>query len=363
MNENSEKGCQAWVCSGASSSASSSPQPGATCPDRALRAHHSFVLFRKVAIVDVPPPNWAAARNLNLDHWKVEQALHHGSEFLLRLAVKLLNAILVDEDERRMVVTRVIAQGKGDTLWGASELAKGLPANQAGALAIERLRRDSNEGVEYMFNILEHHLPQLDENLEAVFRDSLTSRRPRVAISAASVIPTFGLGTTLRAALFAAIDHWTTNPPAKPKIGEPSDPRREMAKALVKSSVLTDGELAGLISFREDAVREALIARWQEAGSFRTLLLARAEANKLAAIELSALLETPVDFDPDQRATAMRLAASSNPKMRRAILKVFGWPGFLDPTTRPFLEALTQDCEAEIVAVANALVSKTSESL
>ena len=45
-NENSEKDWQAWVCNGACGRVSSSPQPGATCPDRALK-HSKGVLAAK----------------------------------------------------------------------------------------------------------------------------------------------------------------------------------------------------------------------------------------------------------------------------------------------------------------------------
>ena len=228
--------------------------------------------------------------------------------------------------------------------------------------ALKRLRRDLGDGTEYLFNIVEHHAPPLGINLEAVLHDSLTARRPRVAIAAASLISLSGLGARLRTSLFAAIEHWTANPPAKPRFGDPPDPRREMAKTLAKCTVLTDSELAGLIRYREGDVREVLSRRWQEASSFRTLLFERAAAGDLSAYELSALLETPVVLDANQHAMAMRLAASDDPRMRRAILKLFGWPGFLNAKTRPVLEALAADSEREIMAVSSALLTKFSQT-
>jgi hypothetical protein len=321
-----------------------------------LRGHYSYVLLRKTAAVDLPPIDWAAARYLNLDTWKLEQALYHGSEFLLELAVKLLDPLLEDEGERRALVERVLADGQGDALWGVAELAKKLPTSVAVPLTLERLRRDPGKGAEYLFNIIEHHSPPLDADLETVLRDSLTTPNPRVAIGAARIIPLTGLGTTLRAALFEAIDGWANNPPPKPRIGQSPDPRDEIAKTLVKTATLTDEELVTLLPYRDDAVRDVAVARWKEKGSFRTLLLARAEAGELSGHQLSPFLSVPAAIDPQQRNAIMRLGSDDNPRMRRAILLPFDWPGFLDAKTRPLLEALAHDREPEIAALAGVLL-------
>lgn len=317
--------------------------------------HKSIRLFDRTGAVDVLPLDWRAARDLPLDRWKIEQALHHGSEFLLRLAVNLLDAVL-SEEERSIVVQRTLKDGKGDTLWAAAELAKGLPAATAVPLALERLAHDAASGAEYMFNIIEHHAPILEGRIATIVGTSLTAPRPRVAIGAASTIGTLGASESFRELLFAAIDHWTTNPPARPKVGEPPDPRREIAKTLADGPELADPELARLLPYREGTVRDLVTARWLHSRSFRDLLLDQAERGALSAYHLSAMLEHPVTLSPRQRAAAVRLAASADPKMRRAVVKLFAWPGFPSLGSRTALRTLASDPEPEIAMIARALL-------
>ena len=328
-----------------------------------VRGHMTFAWFNQTGPVDVAPLDWSAARNLTLDMWALEQALHHGSHFLMVLAANILDAVLLERDRREMV-GRLFADGKGVALQAAAGLGCELPRETALKLAMKRLVGPSDVGLEYLFEILTKFTPAYDDRLHSVLSATLVAAHPEVAITAAKFASTLGkTGPGLQRLLDSAIHHWTANPPARRRLGEPPDPREPLANALAATGKLGDDALLDLLPYRQGrgssgALNDALAGRWQSASGFRDRVLDRAEKGELSASNLSNLIEVPTTLTVGQRAAALRLASSSDPGVRRAILGIFGWPGFLDQATRPAFRMLLEDDEDEIRAVARRIASE-----
>lgn len=322
-----------------------------------LRGHFSFALYRKTEKIDVPPLDWKAARGLDLDLWKIEQALHHGSEYLLKLAVLLLDAVLTD-DQRREVIKRVMTEGTGDSFWGAAELAKGLPAAEAISIMLDWLdEHEPTVGAEVLFGVFEHHAAALDHRLERLLNLSLTSPLPRMARAAAGTITALGATAGLRLGLLQAIDHWTTHPAEPPEIGNAVDPRCDMAGALAIGAALLDEELIQLICYHNGEVWKLARERWQDIGNFRDNLLTKTSCGQFSPDDFATIVKSPAPLSETQRAAILGMATNSEPRVRRAVLTVLGWPDFLDAETRPVLMSLAHDTVSDVASAARTILA------
>jgi len=328
-----------------------------------VRAHMTFAWFNQTGPVDIPPLDWSAARALPCDKWALEQALHHGSEFLMVLAGNLLDAIL-SEDERRELVERLFTNGRGTALQAAAGLGCELPRDIALDLAMNRLLGPCVSGLECLFEILSKYGPPYDDRVNSILASTLIAARPEIAIAAADFASTLGEAKArLQTLLADAIDHWTANPPARPKFGEPPDPRESLANALAAVGELSDDALLDLLPYRlgrrsSTALTGALIGRWESAPSFRDRVFDRAEKGEMSPQDLAHLIKVPTELTSNQRAAVIRLASSNNPRVRRAIVEIFAWPGFLNELTRPAFRALLKDSEDETRAVARRIASE-----
>lgn len=328
-----------------------------------VRGHMTFAWFNQTGPVDIPPLDWSAARSLPLDMWALEQALHHGSHFLMVLAANLLDAVLF-EGERRKMVERLFAAGRGPALQAAASLGCELPRDIALDLAMDRLLGPCVAGLDYLFEMLSKFGPPYDDRLHSVLASTLVAPRPEVAIAAAEFVSNLGKAEArLQALLAGAIDHWTANPPARPRFGEPPDPREALVNTLAAVGELSDDALLDLLPYRlgrrsSSALTGALAGRWKSAPSFRDRVFDRAEKGEISPHDLAGLIEVPTELTTNQRATALRLVSSSNSRVRRAIVGIFAWPGFLDESTRPAFRVLLEDGEDEIRAVAQLIDSE-----
>jgi hypothetical protein len=323
----------------------------------AVRGHMTFSWFNRTGAVDIPPLDWTNARMLALDLWKLEQALHHGSESLVPLSANLLDVVLTKE-QRRVTVERLLANGKGLALWAAAQLGADLHRDIALDLAIRRLGGPCVPGLEHVLDILVKFAPAYDDRLHALLAPMLASPRPELAMAVADFTLVLGKAVPrLQSALTKAIDHWTANPPPSSKFGNPPDPRYAIANALAAIGKLGNQALLDLLPYRRDrssksAVNDAVMGRWEAVPSFRDRVFERVEGGKLAPHYLSSLIEAPVKLTIEQRAAALRLAGSSDPRYRRSVIEIFGWPDFLGDTTLPVFRALLDDKEIEIRSAA-----------
>lgn len=325
-----------------------------------VKSYHTFARFTCIAPIDIPEVDWSNVRAHEPDLARLEQALHHGSRYLVALAANILDELLQEED-RRGVATRTLAEGSGLALWAAANLAGKLPAAEAVELVLARLEAEPGYGAEYLLEIFQYHPIRPGERLEAALRAALHSTRPEVAQAAAKAVHGLkGADITLQDMLFEALDHWTANPPGPRKIGQAPDPRGAIADALAAIGEPDDAELIGLMRYREDfgshqAVRNLSKQRWVEQSAFRDAVFEAAERGDLKAHELRKLTEHPVPLTSDQRMAALRLAGSESSAIRRVLVDLFAWPGFLDESSAPILDLLVEDPESEIRAAAGTI--------
>ena len=327
-----------------------------------IKSYHTFAMFACTAPIDIPEVDWSNVAAHAPDVARLEQALHHGSHYLVPIAVNILDELLL-EDDRRGIVTRTLAEGRGLALWAAASLAGKLPAAEAVELVLSRVEADPGYGAEYLLGIFQYHPILPGERLEAALRIAFRSDRPEVAQAAAKAV--HGLhkaGATLQRMLFEALDYWTANPPGPRKIGQPPNPRGAIADALAAIGELGDAELIDLLRYREDfgsrqAVRNLSKQRWVERSSFRDAVFEATERGDLAAHELRKLIGHSVTLTPGQRSAALRLAGAESAAIRRVLVDLFGWPGFLDEISAPMLDLLVEDPEPEIREAAGVIAT------
>jgi hypothetical protein len=321
-----------------------------------IKGHYTFALFRQIDAIDIPDVDWSRVAKQAPDLPMFEQALHHGSYYLVMLAANILDEILA-ENERRAVVERTLRTGRGWALLAGSGLAAKLPAKEAVELVLNRLEADPSYGAEHLFELF-HSCPlEAGPRLESAMRVALYASRPEVAVAAAdAILGTDAISDELAQILSGAIAHWSAHPPPRRTVGQAPDPRPAMADALAATGRLNDAELLRLLRFSRgdrSAIGNLSRKRWLEESAYRDAVFDAAERGDLLPSELRTLIEQPTALSAAQRDAVLRLARSKKAAMRRVVVDVFTWPHFLDDQTAPILDLLTEDPEPEICVAAS----------
>jgi hypothetical protein len=142
-------------------------------------------MWDSIASIDAPDFNEEKVKEQNLNFDQLEIALYHRSHWVVRLALFLfLNA--ADAPLMKAAATRLLADGKDDSLWAAAYMAEQLEAEAAVALACNRLKMALVSGCEHVFNLLRRLKPPLDENLAAAIENGLMTGDEDTAVAAAT---------------------------------------------------------------------------------------------------------------------------------------------------------------------------------
>lgn len=312
------------------------------------KQHRLFAFFDRTATVDIPEADWRELPARLFDCATFEAILHHGSDYLVRLATNILDAG-ISQQERRDIVQRTLERGNGDALWAATHLAEKLPSEDVVEPFMKRLEADPGYGAEYLPGIFGTHSMEAGPRLSAAMRTALWAKRSEVARAAAISLHVLGEAPAdVRQMLFGALAHWTANPPAERKVGQAPDPRNEIASAIAAIANPADAELVALLPYSggargPNAVRTLSETRWRERPSFRDAIFGAARDGTLTPRNLAMFVAQPVELITGQRKAALSLMAGGSKELRETLAGLLDWPGFLDADCAPILEQLRRD--------------------
>ena len=311
-------------------------------------------VFERVAHVDTPPIDWSKARGRGFDLTVLEKALYHRSDWLMQLAVRLLDGAATPT-ELEPIVERVLTAARHTALWAAASLAAALGDETCERLLRAALRQESREGFQYLFNQLSKMNPKVDEDLLSIVSNGLNAKLPLAAKAAAKLSaliaqPAEGFSDMLR----RAYAHWQVHEEPYPRGGGivPDSPREEIVKALRKVSVLTDDELFQMAddprSDVRDVVKAEILERLKTDDSFRKDVLARTGDDSITNRLLIEALREKQPFPAEDVETILAMTGAASPKARYASLGILDSAYVGADVISQHLAKLAQDSEAEI---------------
>lgn len=249
--------------------------------------------------VDTPAIVWSKLAGC-LDLELVELALHFRCEWTTQMAANLL-AEAGDRSKLPLVVSRLLEDGRGLTLWAASQLALVLPSS-APQLLLKRLNGSLVGGCKYIVSTLLELDIRLSDELLAAMRRCLLSKDAELALMAARLADKYAAvesPAALSALIREAYSFWQANEEPYPVDGGavPTSPRATLLSAAAKIASVSDNDLLGYASDSRYDVREVanemIFSRLLASTTFQADFLSRITNDVLS----SSLLRTAMSKD------------------------------------------------------------------
>ena len=268
--------------------------------DEQPEARSYRVLLSKVS-VDVPAPEWSAAKALQIDRTRLEQALGHKSVWLVQAAANLLSGLGGMTEKK---AKELLDNGHGYGLAAAAHLTQELGPATAIELLLNRIKGPDTPGKHYLIS----HLNQLDlpwgKQLEAVIRIGLMSSNTELAGEAATLALKYveSDAPVPPKLLDEAFQHWIAlEEPCPEEEGMiPKSPRETLLKGMLKLETIHDERLINLCRDTHWEVQktatDALLERISISDAARAAFVNETAAKKLPASLLSRALVTKVPF-------------------------------------------------------------------
>jgi len=284
---------------------------------RAGKARRFTSLFELTSQVDPPPPCWTHVRELALKPDAFEAAIRHRAQWVKWIAANLLQE-LVSKEELAPIVERLMATGRGYTLWAAAGLAAELTPEKATELVLERLSKPLVPGCRHLFPLLAGSRGLDPAVLVKALRAGLLAEDVHTAIAAAELAVAVEPPPSEEALdlLEAAWRHWQEHEEPYPNKGGavPDSPRAAILKAQWRTRQPGYAAIKPLLTDpRSDVSQyagEILAKRMATPEGERLALIGDTGAGQISAHHLSQLLKKGVTLDPAERAAAENLLRS-----------------------------------------------------
>ena len=323
-------------------------------------------IFTGLLSVDIQP-NWALAKDAGISLDILERGMMTGSEWIVLMAGQILGNTL-PASELGSVLQRLMAHGKGITLWATASLTGELPPEQRASLLLERLSKPIFPGSQHLYAALvgldSKFLTGL--SLDAL-RPGLLGTGPRTATAAAKLAGKVLNLTGLDALINDAYDFWIRNEEPYPKESGavPDSPRAELTKCAIELNLLSEAEILKRCSDERSDVQEssqkALEIRLQQSEECRDGFLKALESGDIAPRFLSYSLQKLSPYSESQVKRTFALLTSTQSKIRYAAMEVlrpkYGGLGEIKLEA----ERLLTDPEMQIREKAAELLSKCNE--
>ena len=218
---------------------------------------NGYKLLLSMISVDVPPPDWSAAKTLQVDQSKLKKALSHKSAWLVQAATNLLSGLGETTAE---MAAELLANGKGYALGAAVHLTMELDPEVATELLLSRIKGPDTPGKYYLFKALNELDSPWDKALFAAVQTGLMSSTAEVAEEAAVLALKYvENGAPIPADLLSeAFQHWMAHEKHYPQNGGviPNSPRKTLLKGLLKLGAVDDEAFMNLCRDTRGDVRE-----------------------------------------------------------------------------------------------------------
>ena len=331
-----------------------------------LQEVHWYNLLLPMISVDVPSPDWSAAKTLKIDQTKLKKALNHKSAWLVQAATNLLSGIGETTAE---MAAELLANGKGYALGAAVHLTMKLDPEVATELLLSRTKSPDTPGKYYLFKALNELDPPWDKTLFDAVQAGLMSLTAEVAEEAAVLVLKYvESGAPVPADLLnEAFQHWRAHEKPYPQKGGviPNSPRKTLLKGLLKLGAVEDEALMTLCRDTRGDVRETAAGPFLERIGVSHCIRASFanEVKTLPARLLSRALDAQVPFSTTEVELLRILLEDEDAKWRLASSKLLQ-PIYLEAEVIKSLgEKLSCDSHLEVrQAVARALEETKSRS-
>lgn len=323
-------------------------------------------IFTGLPLVDTQP-NWALAKETGISLETLERSMMTGSQWVVLMAAQILGNTL-PVSELANVLQRLMAYGKGMTLWATASLTGELPPEQKASLLLERLSKPIFPGSQHLYAALvdldSKYLTGL--SLDAL-RPGLLGTGPRTAIAAAKLA---GKGlhlVDLDALISEAYDFWIRNEEPYPKESGavPDSPRAELTKCAIELNLLSDTEILKRCSDERSDVQEssqkALEIRLQQSEECRDGFLNALESGDIAPRFLSYSLQKLSPYSEPQVKRIFALLTSTQSKIRYSAMELLRPKYGGSSEIKLEAERLLTDPEMQIREKAAELLSKCHE--
>ena len=275
--------------------------------------------------VDVPPPDWSAAKTLKVDQTKLKKALGHKSAWLVQAATNLLSGLGETTAE---MAAELLANGKGYALGAAVHLTMKLDPEVATELLLSRTKGPDTPGKYYLFKALNELDPPWDKALFDAVQTGLMSLTAEVAEEAAVLALKYAEnGAPVPMYLLnEAFQHWMAHEKPYPQNGGvvPNSPRKTLLKGLLKLGAVEDEALMNLCRDTRGDVRETAAGPFLERIGVSHGIRASFvnEVKTLPARLLSRALDAQVPFSETEVAQLCILLEDEDAKWRLASCKL-----------------------------------------
>ena len=262
---------------------------------------NAFRVLSPTVSVDVPTPEWSAAKAMQIDQTKLMQALGHKSVWLVQVAANLLFSLGGTTEEK---AKELLDNGHGYGLAAAAHLTQELGPATATKLLLNRIKGPDTPGKHYLIS----HLNQLDlpwdKQLAAIIRIGLTSSNTELAGEAATLALKYAESNAPVSPklLDEAFQHWIAleEPCQEEEETIPKSPRGTLLKGMLKLGTIDDERLINLCRDTHWEVRktatDALLERVSICDAARAAFVNETAAKKLPASLLSRALVMKVPF-------------------------------------------------------------------
>ena len=290
-----------------------------------LQEASGYKLLLSMISVDVPPPDWSAAKTLKLDQTKLKKALGHKSAWLVQAATNLLSGLGEMTSE---MAAELLANGKGYALGAAVHLTMELDPAVATELLLSRSKGPDTLEKYYLFKALNELNPPWDKALFTAVQTGLMSLTAEVAEEAAVLALKYvENGAPVPADLLnEAFQHWMAHEMPYPQNGGvvPNSPRKTLFKGLLKLGAVDDEALMNLCRDTRRDVRETaagpFLERIDVSDGIRASFVN--EVKTLPARLLSRALDAQVPFSETEVAQLCILLEDEDAKWRLASCKL-----------------------------------------
>jgi len=331
-----------------------------------LQNNNIYRALTQTVSVDVPDPEWSKIHSINVDRKKLEQALTHGSAWLILAAANLLAEL---NQSTETDVETLLTKCKGYALYAVGYLASKLGGQTATRLLLARLQGPVVPGLEYLFITLKDLEEPWTDSLANGVSAGLLSSSVRVAEEAANLAFKYmEQGTPIQVKILEdAFEYWLANEEPYPEKGGvvPQSPREALLKALLLGGVVTDDRLIQLSSDARSDVRgvadQAIIERANASSDTRAAIVSAALEGKLPASLLARTLSVKTTFSPSEIARLRPFLDADDPKWRLAASKLLDPVYFDKDEICQEARKLANDSELEIRKAAQRILTNICE--
>ena len=294
-----------------------------------LSDENLFSLYRILPKVDADEIDWDRAATLTLDPIRLEPALYHKSRWIIQLAVNL-SANMVRGAALQELATRLLADGKGLTLWAGSALAVLAEKSIATAILCARLEKPLVAGCDHVMRALRKLSPEPTPEALSAVTNGLMNGNASTATAAAELAADWARPDAgdLIELLENSYQFWLKHEePSPTKNGVvPNSPREKILAALQLMRNATTVQLFGYASDSRSDVstigREALLRHLKVSEEGCKMLLSGIEAGKISPSLLSGALRARIPLELDQVQKVCDFLVAAEPKLRWAALSI-----------------------------------------